>query len=76
MIKIRLKDGSVKEIESGKSIYEVGVKTVIAKCSNEMNCKILSKVGADLDHGETRAKVFDVRCPNGGRVVLHGEVVE
>ena len=26
---------------------EVGVKTVIAKCSNEMNCKILSKVGAD-----------------------------
>lgn len=26
---------------------ESGVKTVIAKCSNEMNCKILSKVGAD-----------------------------
>lgn len=26
---------------------EVGVKTVIAKCSSEMNCKILSKVGAD-----------------------------
>ena len=26
---------------------EIGVKTVIAKCSNEMNCKILSKVGAD-----------------------------
>lgn len=26
---------------------EVGVKTVIAKCSNEMNYKILSKVGAD-----------------------------
>ena len=26
---------------------ELGVKTVIAKCSNEMNCKILSKVGAD-----------------------------
>ncbi len=26
---------------------EAGVKTVIAKCSNEMNCKILSKVGAD-----------------------------
>lgn len=26
---------------------EVGVSTVIAKCSNEMNCKILSKVGAD-----------------------------
>ena len=26
---------------------EMGVKTVIAKCSSEMNCKILSKVGAD-----------------------------
>ena len=26
---------------------EVGVKTVIAKCSSEMNYKILSKVGAD-----------------------------
>ena len=26
---------------------EIGVKTVIAKCSNEMNCRILSKVGAD-----------------------------
>lgn len=26
---------------------EVGVKTVIVKCSNEMNCKILSKIGAD-----------------------------
>jgi len=26
---------------------EAGVKTVIAKCSNEMNYKILSKVGAD-----------------------------
>ena len=26
---------------------EMGVKTVIAKCSCEMNCRILSKVGAD-----------------------------
>ncbi len=26
---------------------EAGVKTVIVKCANEMNCKILSKVGAD-----------------------------
>ncbi|MBR5317340.1 MAG: TrkA family potassium uptake protein [Lachnospiraceae bacterium] len=26
---------------------EIGVKTVIAKCSNEMNSKILEKVGAD-----------------------------
>lgn len=26
---------------------EIGVKTVIVKCASEMNCKILSKVGAD-----------------------------
>ena len=26
---------------------EIGVKTVIAKCSSEMNCRILNKVGAD-----------------------------
>ena len=26
---------------------EAGVKTVIAKCANEMQCRILSKVGAD-----------------------------
>ena len=26
---------------------EAGVKTVIAKCGNEMECKILSKIGAD-----------------------------
>ena len=26
---------------------EMGVKTVISKCSSEMNCKILSKVGED-----------------------------
>jgi len=32
--------------------------------------------GAQLDHGEVRARAFDVRCPDGGRVVLHGEVVE
>ena len=32
--------------------------------------------GADLDHGEVRAKCFDVTCPDGGRVKLHGEVIE
>lgn len=32
--------------------------------------------GAELDYGDARAKAFDVRCPDGGRVVLHGEVIE
>lgn len=32
--------------------------------------------GAELDCGETRAKQFDAKCPDGGRVCVHGEVVE
>lgn len=32
--------------------------------------------GGDLDCGETRAKRFEARCPDGGRVVLRGEVIE
>ena len=32
--------------------------------------------GAGLDKGETRARCFDARCPDGGRVCIHGEVVD
>lgn len=32
--------------------------------------------GADLDRDETRAREFDVRCPDGGRVCVHGELLE
>lgn len=32
--------------------------------------------GADLDYGDARAKVFDVQCPDGGRVCIHGELME
>ncbi len=32
--------------------------------------------GAELDCGEARAKSFTARCPDGGRVVIHGEVIE
>lgn len=31
--------------------------------------------GGELDHGETRARMFDARCPDGGRVCVHGEVI-
>lgn len=34
------------------------------------------KNGAELDYGEIRAKAFDAKCPDGGRVCVHGEVVE
>ncbi len=31
--------------------------------------------GAELDYGDTRAKMFDAECPDGHRVKIHGEVV-
>lgn len=32
--------------------------------------------GAELDYGNTRAKCFDVKCPDEGRVIVHGEVID
>ena len=32
--------------------------------------------GASLDCGDTRAPEFDVACPDGGRVVIHGEIIK
>lgn len=32
--------------------------------------------GAMLDYGDDRVPTFTVRCPDGGRVCLRGEVVE
>lgn len=32
--------------------------------------------GGDLDHGDTRAKAFDAKCPDGGRVQIHGEAMD
>jgi uncharacterized repeat protein (TIGR04076 family) len=34
------------------------------------------KNGALLDYGSKRAKMFDAKCPDEGRVIIHGEVVE
>lgn len=32
--------------------------------------------GADLDCDKNKAKEFTVKCPDGGRVVLHGKLSE
>lgn len=32
--------------------------------------------GADLDYQETRRKVFDTKCPDEDRVIIHGEIIE
>ena len=32
--------------------------------------------GAPLDYGHNCSKVFDAKCPDEGRVCIHGEVVE
>ena len=31
--------------------------------------------GAELDCGAQRAREFDARCPDGGRVCVHGELL-
>lgn len=32
--------------------------------------------GGSLDYGNTKAKEFDVKCPDQNRVVIHGEYIE
>lgn len=32
--------------------------------------------GAELDCGETRTREFHGKCPDGGRVCVHGECIE
>lgn len=32
--------------------------------------------GAELDYGEHKATMFDVECPDHGRVKVHGERIE
>lgn len=32
--------------------------------------------GAELDCGDVRAKRFDAKCPDEGRVRIHGEILE
>ena len=32
--------------------------------------------GAELDCGDSRSRSFDAQCPDGGRVRVHGELVE
>lgn len=32
--------------------------------------------GAILDYGDEKSNQFDGACPDGGRVIVHGEVIE
>ena len=32
--------------------------------------------GATLDYGESRAKIFEAKCPDEGRVIVRGEVID
>ena len=32
--------------------------------------------GAELDYGDRKAKMFDAKCPDGGKVEIHGEILE
>ncbi len=48
-------------------------------CHELWNCAYPSvyalQNGAVLDYGKDRAPVFDVKCPDGGRVTIHGELI-
>lgn len=32
--------------------------------------------GAELDYGNVQAKIFDAKCPDSGRVSIHGEIID
>ena len=32
--------------------------------------------GADLDYGDFRRRAFDAKCPDGGKVSIHGEITD
>jgi uncharacterized repeat protein (TIGR04076 family) len=32
--------------------------------------------GAELDYGNKKVPMFDIKCPDEGRVVIHGERIE
>ena len=32
--------------------------------------------GAELDQGSARVRAFDAKCPDGGRVCIHGEAID
>jgi len=32
--------------------------------------------GADLDHGSNRVRIFEGKCPDGGRVCVRGEILK
>ena len=39
-------------------------------------CVFALQNGADLDYGTLRSAQFDAKCPDGGRVCIHGEVTD
>ena len=38
-------------------------------------CVFALQNGAALDCGDSRGRSFDAKCPDGGRVCIHGEVL-
>ncbi|MBE6011660.1 TIGR04076 family protein [Anaeropeptidivorans aminofermentans] len=49
-------------------------------CHELWNCAYPSvyalQNGAILDYGNGKASIFDVKCPDGGRVIIHGELID
>lgn len=49
-------------------------------CHKLWNCAYPSvyalQNGAILDYGNGKASAFDVKCPDGGRVTIHGILID
>lgn len=49
-------------------------------CHELWNCAYPSvyalQNGAILDYGNGKASAFDVKCPDGGRVTIHGKLLD
>lgn len=82
MAKVKL---TITESACRCGYFEKGQKFVIEDlcpplCHELWNCVypyvFALQNGADLDAGDGRSKSFDAKCPDGGRVSVHGEVVE
>jgi len=82
MAKVRL---TITESSCRSGFHKAGDSFLVGELCPPMCCELWSVIypyvfalqnGAELDHGDTRARCFDARCPDGGRVRVHGALVE
>jgi uncharacterized repeat protein (TIGR04076 family) len=82
MSKVRI---TVVESKCRSSYHKVGDSFIVEDlcppvCHELWNCAYpfiyALQNGAILDYGDGKAPEFDVKCPDGGRVIIHGERID